>query len=258
MYFETTNYDNYIKTIPVDKDQEMKLKKFQEHLFAKANQMSTQELLDRISDIIKQPVSNSSSSTNLSGGNSSSNGNNNINNRIENALNEVNNNDTENQNLNRQILLTENDIELSKVEVVKNALLNRNSEVSIMAINVKFTERNATDLINGYDIVVDAVDSWETKLIIAEACQKSRTSLLHIGVDGEKGQCCLFVDKSLSKIANKEILSAPKDGVMGPMVGLVSSMASILLIDYLTGNSENNDKLFYYDYKSSHIGKVLI
>ena len=104
MYFETTNYDNYIKTIPVDKDQQMKLKKFQEHLFAKANQMSTQELLDRISDIIKQPVSNSSSSTNLSDKNS--NGNNNINNRIENALNEVNNNDTENQNLNRQILNT--------------------------------------------------------------------------------------------------------------------------------------------------------
>ena len=161
-------------------------------------------------------------------------------------------------NLNRQILLTENDVGLPKVEVVKNALLNRNSEASITAINVKFTERNATDLINGYDIVVDAVDSWETKLIIAEACQKSRTSLLHIGVDGEKGQCCLFVDKPLSEIANKEILSAPKDGVMGPMVGLVSSMASILLIDYLTGNSENNDKLFYYDYKSSHIGKVLI
>ena len=84
-------------TIPVDKDQDMKLKKFQEHLFAKANQMSTQELLDRISDIIKQPVSNSSSSKNLSNGNSSNSGNNNnINNRIENALNDVNNRDGEN------------------------------------------------------------------------------------------------------------------------------------------------------------------
>ena len=101
MYFETTNYDNYMKTIPADKDQDMKLKKFQEHLFAKANQMSTQELLDRISDIIKQPVSNSSSSTNLSRSS-----NNNINTRIENALNDVNSNDTENRDLNRQILNT--------------------------------------------------------------------------------------------------------------------------------------------------------
>ena len=101
MYFETTNYDNYMKTIPADKDQETKRKKFQEHLFAKANQMSTQELLDRISDIIKQPVSNSSSSTNLS-----RNSNNNINTRIETALNDVNNNEPQNQDLNRQILNT--------------------------------------------------------------------------------------------------------------------------------------------------------
>ena len=95
MYFESTNYDNYMKTAPVDKDQEMKRKKFQEHLFAKANQMSTQELLDRISDIIKQPVSASSSSTNLSNGT-----------RIENALNDVNSNEPENSDLNRQILNT--------------------------------------------------------------------------------------------------------------------------------------------------------
>jgi hypothetical protein len=108
MYFESTNYDNFMKTIPVDKDQDLKLKKFQEHLFAKANQMSTQELLDRISDIIKQPVSTSSSSTNLSGNSNSNsnNNNNNINNRIQNALNDVNSNDVENQDLNREMLNT--------------------------------------------------------------------------------------------------------------------------------------------------------
>ncbi len=50
--YETTHYDNFMKTIPEDQEREMKLKKFQEHFFSKAKQMSTNELLDKITEII--------------------------------------------------------------------------------------------------------------------------------------------------------------------------------------------------------------
>ena len=161
-------------------------------------------------------------------------------------------------NLNRQILLVEKDIGLPKVETVKSALLKRNSEASINAINIKFAERNALDLINGYDIVVDAVDNWETKLIISDACKEKKISLLHIGVDGNKGQYCLFKNKSLRDVVDNSIVSSPKDGVMGPMVGAISSLATLLLIDYLCGDYSKIDQLYYFDYQTSHFTKVLI
>ena len=52
MNSELTNYDNYMKTAPKDADAEMKLNKFKEHLFSSANKMSTEELLEKITDII--------------------------------------------------------------------------------------------------------------------------------------------------------------------------------------------------------------
>ena len=52
MNSELTNYDNYMKTAPKDADAEMKLNKFKEHLFSSANKMSTEELLEKITDLI--------------------------------------------------------------------------------------------------------------------------------------------------------------------------------------------------------------
>ena len=161
-------------------------------------------------------------------------------------------------NLNRQILLEEKDVGLPKVEVVIEALLKRNSDAQIKTINIKFIERNALDLVNGYDVIVDAVDNWETKLIIADACKKKNIPLLHIGVDGYRGQYCLFKNKSLRDVVTEEVLSAPKDGVMGPMVGAISSLATLLLISYLLGDFSNIDQINYFDYQTSHFTKVLI
>ena len=52
MNSELTNYDNYMKSAPKDEDAEMKLNKFKEHLFSSAKKMSTEELLDKITNII--------------------------------------------------------------------------------------------------------------------------------------------------------------------------------------------------------------
>lgn len=154
-------------------------------------------------------------------------------------------------NLNRQILLTESDIGKSKVDVVKSALLNRNSEAHIDIVNLKVDDTNIDSLFKDYDLVIDAVDNWKTKLVIAKGCKDNHIPFLHIGVDGFKGQYCLFKNKNLFDVVGFDIISAPKDGVMGPMVGAISSLASVLAIKYLLGDESKNDKLHYFDYQSS-------
>ena len=159
-------------------------------------------------------------------------------------------------NLNRQILLTEKDIGRLKVDVVKKALESRNSEANIKAINEKVTSDNIFSITKNFKIIIDAVDNWETKLLIAKAAKEQNALFLHVGVDGSGGQFCLFKEFSLLDLVHNSIVKEKRDGVMGPMVGLLSSMASLHLLRYLAGENVKTDTLFSFDQETGLIRKV--
>ena len=159
-------------------------------------------------------------------------------------------------NLNRQILLKEEDVGQLKVEVVKRELLRKNSEAEIKAISMKVDENNIDKLLKDIDVVVDAVDNWTTKLVLGEATAH-KVPLLHIGVDGTKGQYCIFDKKSLLDVFDTNIKQEPRDGVMGPMVGTVASMATLHLINFLVGDAPG-DTLYYFDSVQLKLGQTKI
>ena len=160
-------------------------------------------------------------------------------------------------NLNRQILLTEEDVGKSKVEVVLKELESRNSEAKITALKMKVDESNIDSLLKDVDVVVDAVDNWPTKLVLGKACASHKLPFLHIGVDGHKGQYCLFEKKSLLDVFDEKIKKEPRDGVMGPMVAVIANLASLHLINYLVGDAYP-DILYYFDSVSSKLGSMKI
>ena len=159
-------------------------------------------------------------------------------------------------NLNRQILLSEEDVGKYKVNVVKSALSNKNSETNITSINMKVDENNIFDIIDGYDVVIDAVDNWKSKLAISKSVRSKNILSLHIGVSGYRGQFAILKNKSLLDVVDESILSSPKEGVMGPMVGFLASIATLHLIRYLIGENIDSDVLYFYDDKTSNIGKI--
>lgn len=160
-------------------------------------------------------------------------------------------------NLNRQILLIEEDEGKSKSEVVLKALQERNSEANLSVINIKVDQNNVDTLLNDIDVVVDAVDNWESKLVLGQACAKRAVPFLHIGVDGNRGQYCLFEKKSIFDVFDSSIKEEPRDGVMGPMVGLIASMATLHLLNYLV-KDESGDVLYYFDNKTKQFGHTKI
>ena len=153
-------------------------------------------------------------------------------------------------------MLTEKHIGEPKADLVKKQLQKRNGEAQIKSLYTKIDKNNVGDTILGFDLVVDAVDNWETKLVISEACKKAKILSLHIGVDGECGQFCLFKNKSLLDVVNQDVLTEPRDGVLGPMVGIVSSLATLHLIRYLVGDHNFIDTLYFYKAKTNEIIKV--
>ena len=160
-------------------------------------------------------------------------------------------------NLNRQILLTEKDVGKPKVSVVKSALLNKNSDAHIRTDESRIDANNISYFHpEEYDIIVDAVDNWETKLVIAKFAKEGGIPLLHVGVDGTGGQFCLFKDKSLLDIVSDSVKEEKRDGVMGPMVGVLSSLASLHLLRYFAKEEVELDTLFSFDQNGNSLTKI--
>ena len=159
-------------------------------------------------------------------------------------------------NLNRQILLNEEDINQKKVLVVKKALYSKNHDAKINTLDLKVDESNVLELIKDHDVIVDAVDNWKTKLILSNASFKLHKPLLHVGVDGEKGQYCLFTNKSLLDVVSNDVLSEPRDGVMGPMVGVLSSLAALELLRYLSNENIKTDVMYHFDLNNHKLVKI--
>lgn len=74
-------------------------------------------------------------------------------------------------NLQRQILYDESDIQsgLSKAQIARERLRAANSEVEIQALTATIGEDNIEDLIQGVDVVVDALDNIRTRYVINDA-----------------------------------------------------------------------------------------
>ena len=164
--------------------------------------------------------------------------------------------DAEISNLNRQVLLTEKHIGEPKADIVKKQLQKRNGEAQIKSLYTKIDKNNVDATISGFDVIVDAVDNWPTKLVISEACKNAKILSLHVGVDGDSGQFCLFKNKSLADVVDQGVLEEPRDGVLGPMVGAVASLATLHLIRYLVGEHNFIDTIYFYKAKTNEIVKV--
>lgn len=96
-------------------------------------------------------------------------------------------------NLNRQILGVQRDIGKCKVEAAQEKLVALNSDINILTNCETITEDNVNELIHGFDIVVDAMDNWETRFLLNRACIQQQIAFVHAGVYGWSGQMTTII-----------------------------------------------------------------
>ncbi len=94
----------------------------------------------------------------------------------------------EESNLNRQLFSTEENLGCSKADAAKERLNLVNSEVHYRFSKERLTEGNALELLKGAKIVVDALDSIETRLILEKACHSLNVPLVYGAIGGWYGQ----------------------------------------------------------------------
>ena len=92
-------------------------------------------------------------------------------------------------NLQRQVLYTEDDAKqsLPKVIAASNHLSKVNSEIILEPIIADVNPANIEGLVSDADLVLDATDNFEIRMLINEACHKYRKPWIYCGALGSVG-----------------------------------------------------------------------
>lgn len=95
-------------------------------------------------------------------------------------------------NLHRQILYAAADVGKGKAETAVTKLSAMNPFVNLIAIPVRLDEENATEIISGYDIVIDGSDNFPTRYLANDICVALNKPLVFGSILRFEGQVSVF------------------------------------------------------------------
>jgi molybdopterin/thiamine biosynthesis adenylyltransferase len=105
-------------------------------------------------------------------------------------------------NLNRQILSTETNLGQRKTEFAVKRVKEINSSIEIIGHSVFINSDNVEKIIEGAEVVVDALDNLPSRFVLQKACRDLKIPLIHGAIAGFNGQLTTIFpeDKGLELI----------------------------------------------------------
>ena len=143
-------------------------------------------------------------------------------------------------NLQRQVQYTEADIGAPKVEVLKAALLARNSSISCKAIASRWTPEAPVDA----DVLIDATDSFQSRYDLNRTAHTSGIPLVSGAASAWTGQASVFASglvegapcyRCFVPETPPELGTCDEIGVVGPVTGLIGTRLALEAIKVLLG-----------------------
>jgi adenylyltransferase/sulfurtransferase len=95
--------------------------------------------------------------------------------------------------LNRQTLHWEKDVGVPKVISGAAKLAAMNSRTEIVPLHVRITAENAAELLAGVDVVMDCLDTMETRFILNVCCVRGNIPFIHGGIRGLDGEVTTII-----------------------------------------------------------------
>jgi molybdopterin/thiamine biosynthesis adenylyltransferase len=95
-------------------------------------------------------------------------------------------------NLQRQVVHTTDRVGRKKTESAAEAIRGLNPDVKVVAHEEMLTDANVDRLIDGYDVVLDGTDTFETRYWLNDAAVRARIPVVHASVFRFEGQLTVF------------------------------------------------------------------
>jgi len=161
-------------------------------------------------------------------------------------------------NLNRQFIYSASDYRPKSV-ISAEWILALNPSAEVQSNAEPLTESN-WDLFSGCDILVDCLDSFETRMIVSDMSEKMGIPMVHAGVSGFNGQIAVCVPGKTKSL--REMIGTMKDPegmipTVGAGVSVVASIEALEVLKIISGiGTENEGKLITIDMKDWTTDKV--
>ncbi len=150
----------------------------------------------------------------------------------------------EESNLHRQVLYQENSIGSLKVESAQQALQRMNSTTKIEIVPEFLSEENVDNLIESYDLIIDATDTIEVRYTLDEACNRMKKPMIYGSIFRFQGQVSVFNYNggpsylSLFPREDKVVLNCAEAGVLGTTVGIIGMLQANEALKIILGIGE--------------------
>ncbi len=157
-------------------------------------------------------------------------------------------------NINRQLFCNSENLGQKKVDVISAELIKINQELMIETHSQMLTNDNAKQLLIGADIVVDALDNIEARLIVEETCDVLGIPLIHGAVNEWQAQVAVVYPKSrlMHKLYGKhKNTKRPPISVLSSVCSLTASLQATLVLEVLLyGKSKLDNKINLIDLRN--------
>lgn len=163
-------------------------------------------------------------------------------------------------NLQRQALLTEKDVDSPKARAVAGALLRIHTTLDVRYESVRLTRENVERSIAGVDLVLDGFDNLPARYLLNDACVKHAIPWVFAAVAGtygmvmsivpHRGPClrCLFP----SPAPEETVLTAQNAGLLASLPRAITAIQVTQGLKILLQQEENPGTLITYDIWSDH------
>ncbi len=117
------------------------------------------------------------------------------------------------QNLNRQLMCTERNIGKYKAKVAAARVRRINSAVRVTVRTERLTVDNASRLLRGAEVVLDALDNLSSRLAVEKACRELKIPFVHGSIAGFCGQLMTVYPEDPGLQAIYSATSPPETGI---------------------------------------------
>lgn len=174
-------------------------------------------------------------------------------------------------NLQRQLLYTERDAagETPKAAAAAAALRGINSEIEIEPVITDLNRGSIDRLLDGIDLVLDATDNMETRMLINEVCHRRRLPWIYGGVlstigmtmnilpeDGSPCLRCAFPEQKKNSSRPEETCATA--GILNTVTTVIASIECTEAYKILIGDPAVRRTLLYLDLWNNEVDETVI
>jgi adenylyltransferase/sulfurtransferase len=153
----------------------------------------------------------------------------------------------------------------SKAIIAAEKLKQQNPHILINEHNVLLSEKNAPDIIQQYDLVLDGSDNFETRYLVNDTCVLLNKPLVYGSIFKFEGQAAVFNYKGSKQLRDiyseaphpDDVPNCSETGVIGVVPGLIGTLMCTMAFEIIQERFINANTLHIFNFKDYSMQKLV-